>query len=162
MLYKQPSQEVQCCVNHTHYSKNCYLQSLWSKTTRSLWPKYHVQMIFTENFLWWVTTCRTWPVAARFCTHRANHMEYHSRVHMYLVVRLGKLGTTFCVNFALQRHKIHCISLNSCKCTCDCSENGFHFEFEEKESVDFSWACLSDPSFIDHLLFKTGFCCTNG
>ena len=39
----------------------------------------------------------------------------------------------------------------------DCSENGFHFEFEEKKSVDFAWACLSDPHFTDHLLFKTGF-----
>ena len=29
------------------------------------------------------------------------------------------------------------------------------FEFEEKKSVDFAWACLSDPRFTDHLPFKT-------
>ena len=40
---------------------------------------------------------------------------------------------------------------------CDRLENGFHFKFEEKESVGIEWACLSDPRFTDHLLFKTGF-----
>ena len=34
-------------------------------------------------------------------------------------------------------------------------ENAFHFELEEKKSIDFAWACLSDPRFTDHLLFKT-------
>ena len=44
----------------------------------------------------------------------------------------------------------------------DCSENSFHLELEERKSVDFAWACHSEPRFIDHLLFKTGFCCTKG
>ena len=52
----------------------------------------------------------------------------HSRVHMYFVVGLCKLGTTFSVNF----------------------QGG-------EETVDFVWACLNDSLFTDHLLFKTGF-----
>ena len=45
---------------------------------------------------------------------------------------------------------------------CNCSENAFTSAFEEKKSVDFAWACLSNPHFTDHLLFKTGFCCNKG
>ena len=30
------------------------------------------------------------------------------------------------------------------------------YAFKEKKNVDFAWACLRDPRFIDHLLFKTG------
>ena len=70
---------------------------------------------------------------------------------MYLVVGLCKLGTTFYINFEQQRCKISVYTAG---------RNGFHFKLEKK-SVDFAWACLNDPRFTDHLLFKTGFHCTN-
>ena len=68
-------------------------QSLCSKTT---WHSMH-GWFCTEKFLSWATTCWTWPATTRFCKHRAIHLN-HSRVHMYLVIGLCKLWTTFCVN----------------------------------------------------------------
>ena len=82
-----------------------------------------------------------------------NVPEYGTKVEytcMYLVTGFCKLGTTFCANFEQQRYKISVYR----------AENAFHFEFEEKKSADFAWACLVDPRFTDHLLFKTGFCWT--
>ena len=71
---------------------------------------------------------------------------------MYIVVGLCKLGTTFCVNFEQLRCKI---SVYTTASALRLLENAFHFESEEKKSVDLAWACLSDPRFTDHLLFKT-------
>ena len=78
---------------------------------------------------------------------------------MYLVVGLCKLGTTYCVNFEQQRCKI---SVYTAASALRLFQNAFRFELEEKKSVDFAWACLSDPRFTDHLPFKTVFCCTKG
>ena len=80
----------------------------------------------------------------------------NSRVYMYLVLSLCKLGTTFCVNFEQQRCKILVYTAASCNCSMPSSE------LEGKKSVDFAWACLSDPHFTNHLPFKTNFCCTKG
>ena len=55
----------------------------------------------TENFLYWATTCRTWPVTTYQILHTHNRLHVHepgvwnhNRVHMYLVVGLSKLGIT--------------------------------------------------------------------
>ena len=45
------------------------------------------------------------------------------------------------------------------------AENAFCFQFKEKKrrkSVDFAWACLSDPPFTDHLPFMTVFASPRG
>ena len=63
----------------------------------------------TEKFLWWMTTCRMWPCSDCQIFHSQSHspgVGDHSRVHIYLVVGLCKLETTFCVNFELQGCKI--------------------------------------------------------
>ena len=80
----------------------------------------------------------------------------HSRVHMYLVVGLCKLGNTFSKTLNSKDGRCQCIQM---QVHWDCSENAFHLESEEKRSVYmyFAWACLSDPCFTDHLLFKTSF-----
>ena len=84
----------------------------------------------------------------------------HSRVHMYLVVGLCKLGTTFCASFEPQRCKILVYTAaGACMGTVHKIASTWN-RLEEK--IDFSWVCLSYPRFTDHLLFKTEFCCSKG
>ena len=46
----------------------------------------------TEKYLWWATTCRTWPATARFCMHRAIYL--YSR-NCFLGSPLGAAITSF-------------------------------------------------------------------
>ena len=89
-------EEINC--KELRYSKNCYIQLLWLKTTLSLWPKFHAQMILhrkvsvVSDYLPNVTSDRQ-------ILHAQSHspgLWDHSRVHMYPVVGLCKLGIIFC------------------------------------------------------------------
>ena len=98
-----------CSLIGGECGKNCYLQSQWSKTTCSLWPKFPAWMsLYRKVFV--VSNYLPNMTSDRQILHAQSHSPGvwdHGRVHMYLVVGLCKLGTNFCVKFESQRCKIH-------------------------------------------------------
>ena len=69
--------------------------------------------------------------------------SHHSSVHMYLVVGLCKLGTTFHVNFEQQK-------------------NAFHFEFEEKKVLTLHGHALATLISQTTCCLRLGFAAPRG
>ena len=120
-----------------------------AETTCFLWRKFPARMTLYKKFLWWATIPSQRDQWLLDFAHAQSYLHLHvpgvwdhSRVHMYLVVGLCKLGTTFCVNFEQQR-SVYALKTSSASIL--------------RKSVDFAWTCLSDPPFTNHLPFKISF-----
>ena len=130
------------------YNKNCYLQSLWSKNHML----FMTEIPCTDNFV------QKSFSGERLPAERDHRLPDFACTEPLTLLDLCKLGTTFCANFELQRYKI---SVYTAASPLRLFRKWLPLRIPGEKSVEFAWACLSDPRFTD-LLFRTVFRCTKG